>query len=125
MQKIPLGSVRAITFDMYGTLLDLVASFGAGFEEFLEGRAYSGGADDVIQAWGGHLPSREQRRLAAGPPPDPIRDGAQSDPEPAFPQAQDTPHQGRHRAIGHHQSHPNPVPRRQRAPDPDTIAGQI
>jgi hypothetical protein len=51
MQKIPLGPVRAITFDMYGTLLDLVASFGAGFEEFLEGRAYSGGADDVIQAW--------------------------------------------------------------------------
>jgi len=51
MQTIPLGPVRAITFDMYGTLLDLVASFGAGFEEFLEGRAYSGGADDVIQAW--------------------------------------------------------------------------
>jgi len=51
MQKIPLGPVRAITFDMYGTLLDRVASFGAGFEEFLEGRAYSGGADDVIQAW--------------------------------------------------------------------------
>ncbi|MCH2502130.1 MAG: hypothetical protein MK126_04695, partial [Dehalococcoidia bacterium] len=33
------------------TLLDLVASFGAGFEEFLEGRAYSGGADDVVQTW--------------------------------------------------------------------------
>ena len=67
MQTIPLGPVRAITFDMYGTLLDLVASFGAGFEEFLEGKADFGGADDVIQA-GGHLPSREQRRLAAGPP---------------------------------------------------------
>ena len=51
MQKIPLGPVRAITFDMYGTLLDLVAGFGAGLEEFLEGRTYSGGADDVIQAW--------------------------------------------------------------------------
>ena len=51
MQKIPLGPVRAITFDMYGTLLDLVAGFGAELEEFLEGRTYSGGADDVIQAW--------------------------------------------------------------------------
>jgi len=51
MQKIPLGPVHAITFDMYGTLLDLVAGFGAGLEEFLEGRTYSGGADDVIQAW--------------------------------------------------------------------------
>jgi len=51
MQKIPVGPVHAITFDMYGTLLDLVAGFGAGLEEFLEGRTYSGGADDVIQAW--------------------------------------------------------------------------
>ena len=51
MQKIPLGPVRAITFDMCDTLLDLVAGFGGGLEEFLEGRTYSGGADDVIQAW--------------------------------------------------------------------------
>jgi len=51
MQKIPLGPVRATTFDMYDTLLDLVAGFGAGLEGFLEGRAYSGGADDVTQAW--------------------------------------------------------------------------
>jgi len=51
MRKIPFGSVRAIAFDRYGTLFDLIASFGAGFEEFLESRAYSGGADDVIQAW--------------------------------------------------------------------------
>ena len=51
MQKIPLGPARAITFGMYDTLLDLVASFGAGLEGFLGGRAYSGGADDGIQAW--------------------------------------------------------------------------
>ena len=51
MQKIPLGPVRAITFDMCDTLLDLVASFGAGLKGFLEGRAYSRGADDVIQVW--------------------------------------------------------------------------
>ena len=51
MQKIPLGPVRAITIDMYGTLLDLVARFGAGFEGLPEGIAYSGGADDATQPW--------------------------------------------------------------------------
>jgi 2-haloacid dehalogenase len=51
MQKLPLGPVRAITFDMYGTLLDLVASFASGFDEFLKSKGYAGSADDVIQAW--------------------------------------------------------------------------
>ena len=51
MQKIPLGPVRAITFDMYGTLLDLVASFASGFDEFLEAKGYPGSANDVVQAW--------------------------------------------------------------------------
>ena len=51
MQKLPLGPVRAITFDMYGTLLDLTASFGAGFDEFLKAKSYPGSADDVVQAW--------------------------------------------------------------------------
>ena len=51
MQKLPLGPVRAITFDMYGTLLDLVASFASGFDEFLKTKGYAGSADDVIQAW--------------------------------------------------------------------------
>ena len=51
MQKIPLGPVRAITFDMYGTLLDLVASFAPGFDEFLKAKGYPGSAEDVIQAW--------------------------------------------------------------------------
>jgi len=83
MQTIPLGPVRAITFDMYGTLLDLVASFGAGFEEFLEGRAYSGGADDVIQAWEATYLHESNVDSLLGRPRTP-RDGAQSDPEPAF-----------------------------------------
>ena len=39
MQKLPLAPVGAITFDMYGTPLDLVASFAAGFEEFLQSKA--------------------------------------------------------------------------------------
>ena len=51
MQKIPLGPVRAITFDMYGTLLDLVASFASGFDEFLKAKGYPGRANDVVQAW--------------------------------------------------------------------------
>ncbi|MCH7737460.1 MAG: haloacid dehalogenase type II [Chloroflexi bacterium] len=51
MQKIPLGPVRAITFDMYGTLLDLAASFAAGFDEFLKAKGYPGSAGDVVQAW--------------------------------------------------------------------------
>lgn len=51
MQKLPLAPVRAITFDMYGTLLDLVASFAAGFDEFLKAKGYPGSAEDVVQAW--------------------------------------------------------------------------
>lgn len=51
MQKLPLEPISAITFDMYGTLLDLVASFASGFEDFLKSRNYPGGADEVVQAW--------------------------------------------------------------------------
>ncbi len=51
MQKLPLGPVRAITFDMYGTLLDLLASFASGFDEFLKAKRFPGSADDVVQAW--------------------------------------------------------------------------
>jgi len=51
MQKLSLAPVRAITFDMYGTLLNLVAGFASGFDEFLKARGYPGSADDVIQAW--------------------------------------------------------------------------
>ena len=51
MQKIPLEPVRAITFDMYGTLLDLEASFGPGFAEFLKSKGYPGSASIMVQAW--------------------------------------------------------------------------
>lgn len=51
MQKRPLGPVRAITFDLYGTLLDLVVSFASGFEGFLTAKDYPGSAGDVVQAW--------------------------------------------------------------------------
>ena len=51
MQRLPLEPVRAITFDMYGTLLDLEASFASGFAEFLKAKGYPGGAGAVVQAW--------------------------------------------------------------------------
>ena len=51
MQKLSLAPVRAINFDMYGTLLDLVARFASGFDEFLKAKRYPGSADDVIQVW--------------------------------------------------------------------------
>ena len=51
MQKLPLEPISAITFDLYGTLLDLVASFASGFEDFLKSKNYSGNAEEVVQAW--------------------------------------------------------------------------
>lgn len=51
MQKLPLEPISAITFDLYGTLLDLVASFASGFEGFLKSKNYSGNAEEVVQAW--------------------------------------------------------------------------
>ena len=51
MQKLPLELVGAITVDMYGTLLDLVARFAAGFEEFLQSKGYQGSTEYVVQAW--------------------------------------------------------------------------
>ncbi|MDE0721522.1 MAG: hypothetical protein OSB75_13375 [Dehalococcoidia bacterium] len=51
MQKLPLGQVGVTIFDMYGTLLDLVASFAVGFEEFLQSKGYQSSVEDVIQAW--------------------------------------------------------------------------
>ena len=51
MQKLSLAPVRAITFDMYATLLDLAARFASGFDEFLKAKGYPGSADDVNQVW--------------------------------------------------------------------------
>ena len=50
MQKSLLGSVRAITFKMYGILLDLVASFSSGFGVFPKCKGYLGSAYDVVRA---------------------------------------------------------------------------
>ncbi len=46
-----LESVQAITFDMYGTLLDLEASFGQGIGEFLKDRGSSQNVAQVLGQW--------------------------------------------------------------------------
>ena len=51
MASAALESVRAVTFDMYGTLLDLRASFSQGFSEFLTAKGASRDADEVVQLW--------------------------------------------------------------------------
>ncbi len=51
MTSAALGNVRAITLDMYGTLLDLKTSFVPGFGRFLEGQGSSRDAAEVIQIW--------------------------------------------------------------------------
>ena len=40
MEQSPLDSVRAVTFDMYGTLLDLEATFAPSFRDFLNAKDY-------------------------------------------------------------------------------------
>ena len=51
MAQNALGFIRAITFDMYGTLLDLEASFVQGFEQFLKAKGSARQASDVIRNW--------------------------------------------------------------------------
>ena len=45
------ASVRAITFDLYGTLLDLEATFAPAFEGFLGERGITTDAADLVQTW--------------------------------------------------------------------------
>ena len=51
MTSAALGDVRAITLDMYGTLLDLETSFVQGFGQFLKEKGSSRNAAEVIQIW--------------------------------------------------------------------------
>jgi 2-haloacid dehalogenase len=46
-----LTNVRAVTFDMYGTLLDLEASFGEGLGRFLRAAGSDRDVSDVVQLW--------------------------------------------------------------------------
>ena len=51
MQILPLEPTEAITFDMYGTLLDSVVGFAPEFEGFLKTKGYPGSAPEDVQAW--------------------------------------------------------------------------
>ena len=44
-------SIRAITFDLYGTLLDLEATFAPAFEVFLKNRGASVDAAELVRTW--------------------------------------------------------------------------
>ena len=51
MTSAAFGDIRAITLDMYGTLLDLETSFVTGFGRFLKDKGSSRDAAEVIQIW--------------------------------------------------------------------------
>ena len=44
-------AVRAITFDLYGTLLDLEATFAPAFEVFLKDRGVDADSADMVRTW--------------------------------------------------------------------------
>ena len=44
-------SIRAITFDLYGTLLDLEATFAPAFAGFLQERRLDFDATELVQTW--------------------------------------------------------------------------
>ena len=43
--------IRAITFDLYGTLLDLEATFGPAFADFLRDRNSTLDAAELVRIW--------------------------------------------------------------------------
>lgn len=51
MQHSEFDSVRVITFDMYGTLLDLKATFAPAFRNFFCAKGYFGDAEGIVEAW--------------------------------------------------------------------------
>ncbi len=51
MAPAALENVRAVTFDMYGTVLDLLASFGHGFGEFLKAHSSPRNPAEVVRLW--------------------------------------------------------------------------
>ena len=51
MPTFQKGSVRAITFDLYGTLLDLEATFAPAFDGFLRRKGSSLDAPEFVRTW--------------------------------------------------------------------------
>ena len=55
-------SISAITFDLYGTLLDLEATFEPGFDAFFRERGAAVDTPRFVQTWEVHLPPRGHGR---------------------------------------------------------------
>ena len=51
MAQSALSGVRALTFDMYGTLLDLEASFSQGLAKFLQAQGCASDAVELVRTW--------------------------------------------------------------------------
>ncbi len=51
MPSVDPASIRAITFDLYGTLLDLEATFAPAFGDFLRERGARADAAEMVQTW--------------------------------------------------------------------------
>ncbi len=51
MSKFDPAALRAITFDLYGTLLDLEATFAPAFDDFLKDRGASVDAAEFVRTW--------------------------------------------------------------------------
>lgn len=51
MASFDVRGIRGITFDVYGTLLDLEATFAPGFAGFLRGRGSGLDAADLVRTW--------------------------------------------------------------------------
>ncbi len=51
MPPIDKNSIRAITFDLYGTLLDLEATFAPAFDGFLRERGHDLNAAELVRMW--------------------------------------------------------------------------
>ena len=51
MPAFDAADIRAITFDVYGTLLDLEATFAPGLAGFLRGRGAALDAADLVRTW--------------------------------------------------------------------------
>ena len=51
MPSFAAGPIRAITFDLYGTLLDLEATFAPAFDGFLRRRGSNLDAAELVRTW--------------------------------------------------------------------------
>ena len=123
MQKLPLEPIVAITFDMYGTLLDLVASFAPGFEVFMKSKGYLGRADEVVRAWEIAYLHETNVDSLLGRPRTPFEVIRRFTLSALFSKLKISHTKGRHRRVGHDHGYADFIPRCDR--NSDTTTGKI